>query len=395
MDARLDKINHRINEKFMVFLIGLLSRLTVLVSGIVGFSFFNMITVPRLAFPNIYLDIFGHFDGGWYQNIALFGYPVINHIPSGNWAFFPLYPFFMLIGGILLVGIMTIPLSIAVMVAGFIVSNVLFFVSLILFYKLSKLLINNKKIVIISVAFFCFWSGSFFYSAVYSESLFMTLALSAFYLLEKGQTKKSTIFGFFAGLARSSGFIVSIPFIYNGLQTRKYRTAILQSFAILLPYLLFNVYGYFATGAFPVREAAQTLYWTATLSYPVTRTLLAENMGFIIFFTIEVLVIAIPIIYYLNSEKISVRDFVLGLNKRRDLKYWALTLVTAVMLVFVGIYAQANSIQRYAIILLPMYWVSALIWDKNSKIGKTLLVLWIILLIIGSIIFASGKPFVF
>jgi len=378
----------------MVLLIGLLSRLTVLVSGLVGFSFFNIFTVPRLIFPNIYLDIFGNFDGGWYQKIALFGYPLIGHIPSGNWAFFPLYPFLMSIGGALLRGIMNIPLSMAVMLAGFIISNVLFFVSVFLFYKLSKLLINNKKIVLISVAFFCFWGSSFFYSAVYSESLFMTLTLLAFYFLEKGQTKKSTIFGFFAGLARSSGFLISVPFIYNGLQTRKYRTAILQSFAIFLPYILFNVYGYFATGAFPIREVAQKLYWTSTLSYPVTQTLLNENLGLMIFFTIEALVIAIPIIYYVYSEKIPFRDFVFGLNKRKDLKYWALTLVAAVMLVFVAIYSQANSIQRYAIIILPMYWVSAFIWRKNSKIGKMLLLLCMILLIIGSIIFASGRSFI-
>ena len=178
------------------------------------------------------------------------------------------------------------------------------------------------------------------------------------------------------------------------MQTRKYRTAILQSFAIFLPYILFNVYGYFATGAFPIREVAQKLYWTSTLSYPVTQTLLNENLGLMIFFTIEALVIAIPIIYYVYSEKIPFRDFVFGLNKRKDLKYWALTLVAAVMLVFVAIYSQANSIQRYAIIILPMYWVSAFIWRKNSKIGKMLLLLCMILLIIGSIIFDSGRSFI-
>jgi hypothetical protein len=30
-------------------------RLTVLVFGLVGFSFFNIITIPRLVLPNIYL----------------------------------------------------------------------------------------------------------------------------------------------------------------------------------------------------------------------------------------------------------------------------------------------------------------------------------------------------
>jgi len=60
----------------------------------------------------------------------------------------------------------------------------------------------------------------------------------------------------------------------------------------------------------------------------------------------------------------------------------------------VVIYAQANSIQRYAIIILPMYWVSAFVWSKNPKLGKTLFILWITILIIGTIIFASGEPFI-
>jgi Gpi18-like mannosyltransferase len=394
MNWRVDNINQRVNEGSLVLIIALLSRLTVLVASAIGFTFFSNLAMQHFVFPNTYLDIFGTFDGDWYKNIALFGYPVINHMPSGNWAFFPLYPFLMNIGGTFLFGTVKIPLTTATTLAGLMVSNALFFVCAILFYKLSNLLINNKKITLISVAFFCFWGSSFFYSAVYSESLFMTLALSAFYFLEKGQTTKSTLFGFLAGLARSSGFIVSVPFIYNGLQTRKYRRAILQSLVIFLPYILFNLYGYIATGTFPVRELAQKLYWTPTINYPITVDFLSKNMGLLIFFTIEAILISVPIIYYLFKERISVRDFVFGLDKRVDLKYWALTLVAAVMLVFVVVYAQANSILRYAIIILPMYWVSAFMWSKNSKLGKTLLFLWIVILVIGTIVFASGEPFI-
>lgn len=300
----------------------------------------------------------------------------------------------MSIGGTFLFGTINLPLNTSVTLAGFIISNALFFICVILFYKLSKLLINDKKIVLISVAFFCFWGSSFFYSAVYSESLFMALGLSAFYFLEKEHTTKSTIFGFFAGLARSTGFIVSVPFIYDGLQKRKYRRAALQSLIIFLPYILFNVYGFFETGTFPVREVAQKSYWTTILSTPITQANVSKNMGLIVFFTIEAIIIAVPIIYYLFKERISFRDFVFGLNKRRDLKYWALTLIAVVMLVFIAVYAQANSLQRYSIIILPIYWVSAFTWNENSKLGKALLFLWIVILIIGTIVFASGQPLI-
>ncbi len=394
MNLRFDNTNQRINEISLVLIIALLSRLVVLVSGAIGFTLFNPMALQHFVFPNSFLDIFGHFDGQWYQKIALFGYPAINQIPSGNWAFFPLYPFMMSIGGTFLFRTVNLPINTAVTVAGFIISNALFFICVILFYKLSKLLINDKKIVLVSVGFFCFWGSSFFYSAVYSESLFMALGLLAFYFLEKEQTTKSTLFAFFAGLARSTGFIVSVPFIYNGLQKRRYRRAALQTVIIFLPYILFNIFGFVATGTFPVREVAQKSYWTTTVSTPISQALLPRNLGLMFFFTIEAILIAVPMIYYLFKERISLRDFVFGLNKRRDLKYWALTLIATIMLVFVAIYANANSIQRYAIIILPMYWVSAFTWNKNSKLGKALLILWIIILIIGTIVFASGEPMI-
>lgn len=394
MNLRLDSITQRISEASAVLLIALLSRIIIFASSAVGFALFNPVAMHNFIFPNNFLDIFTQWDGQWYQNIALHGYPVINHLPSGNWAFFPLYPFLMSIGGTFLFDTTKMPLNTAVTITGFIISNALFFVCALVFYKLSKLLINNKKTVLLSVVFFCFWGSSFFYSAVYSESLFMALALLAFYFLEKEQTKKSTLFGFFAGFARSTGFIVSIPFIYNGLQTRKYRRAIFQSLAIFLPYILFNIYGYFASGIFPIREVAQKSYWSPTINQPVNSTSVLENISPIVFFTFVATVVSIPLIYYLFKEKISMRDFLFGLNKRADLKYWALTLVSIVMLVFVVLYAQASSIQRYATIILPMYWVAAILSNKNPKIGITLLFLWTAILIAGTVIFASGKSFI-
>jgi len=109
---------------------------------------------------------------------------------------------------------------------------------------------------------------------------------------------------------------------------------------------------------------------------------------------VQAIAISVPIMYYLFKERISFWDFLFGVNKRADLKYWALTLVATVMLAFVVVYTQANSILRYSIIILPMYWVSAIAWSKNSKVGKFLLLFWISILIAETIIFASGKSYI-
>jgi hypothetical protein len=40
--------------------------------------------------------------------------------------------------------------------------------------------------------------------------------------------------------------------------------------------------------------------------------------------------------------------------------------------------------------MLPLYWVYAMIWNKNSRIGKVLFGAFIIILIIGTILFTTG-----
>ena len=248
-----------VSEIGKVFLIGLSSRLLIFGVAFLTSVFFSSTKIVS-SIPIV--NFFSQWDGAWYNQIALFGYPAGSNPLSGNWAFFPLYPFLMRVFGTPFFGL--ISSADAVLFSGFLLSNVLFFVSLFLFYHLTKIIFGKNSLALISTVFFAFWPGALFYSTVYSESLFMTFALGAFYLLEKGKSGKSAILGFFAALTRSSGFLVFIPFVYNGLQTRKYRTAILQTLAIFLPYLLFNVYGYFSTGLFPVREIVYNHIWGAS-----------------------------------------------------------------------------------------------------------------------------------
>jgi Gpi18-like mannosyltransferase len=263
-----------------VLLIGLSSRLLIFGAALLGFLFS---TSTKIVSTIPIINLFSQWDGGWYSKIAVFGYPAGNNPLSGNWAFFPLYPFLMRFFGTPLFGIMSSDQ--AVLISGFLISNILFFVSLILLYHITKLVFGKSTLALISTVFFAFWPGALFYSTVYSESLFMTLALGAFYFLEKAQSGKSAILGFFAALTRSNGFLVLIPFVYNGLQTRKYRTAALQALAIALPYLLFTAYGYFLTGLFPVREIVYNHIWGA--SRLTLTEVTSYQLGYATLFSVE------------------------------------------------------------------------------------------------------------
>ena len=365
-----------------VFLIGLSSRLLIFGAAFLTSMFSSSAKIVS-SIP--FVNFFSQWDGAWYTQIALFGYPAGNSPLSGNWAFFPLYPFLMRVFGTPFYGLMSS--TDAVLFSGFLISNVLFFVSLFLFYHVTKIIFGKNSFALISTVFFAFWPGALFYSTVYSESIFMTFALGAFYLLEKGKSGKSAALGFLASLTRSNGFLLLIPFVYNGLQTRKYRTAVLQAIVIALPYLLFNVYGYFSTGLFPVREIVYNHIWGA--SRLTLTQVTSYQIGYTGLFSLEAALILLPFAWFLLTEKVPISDFVKGLvSDRRDLKYWAFSIYILLMLLF---YSDPQNLHRYALPILPLYWVSALVWRKNRKIGKIMLAVSTVILIIGTILFTTGN----
>jgi Gpi18-like mannosyltransferase len=378
--------NWLLHDSGQVLLIGLASRLLVFASAIIGYSVFG----PRPPLPNedLYnisvptVNLFCRWDAGWYAAIALTGYPSGSSPVGQQWNWFPLYPMAMKAVAPLFSAFLN-PFE-AVIVAGFLVSNILFFVSLMLFYKISKMVLGNSRFAVLSTIFFSFWPGALFYSAVYSESLFMALVLGAFYFLEKGEGKKSTLLGFLAGFARSNGFLIFIPFFVSGLQKRRSQQ-ILQSILIASPYLWFNLYGYFSTGLFPVRELVSRTYW-GTQRFLFVQLSGTINTGYAVLCSVESLLIILPFCV-LFFRGLQIKSFSQTLKAENNtLKYWALSLV---VLIIILIYSEIFGIHRYAILMLPLYWVSAQTWGKNQKLGIILLIIMATILAIGSILFAT------
>lgn len=152
-----------------------------------------------------------------------------------------------------------------------------------------------------------------------------------------------------------------------------------------MPYLLFSIYGYALTGLFPIREVVYNHIWGAA------RFTLAQignyQLGYAILASAEAMLLLVPFAYFLLSEETPIKDFVKGSNGRRDLKYWAFSFWILFMIVF---YTDPKSLHRYILPMLPLYWVYAMIWNKNSRIGKVLFGAFIIILIIGTILFITG-----
>lgn len=374
-----------------VLLIGLASRLLVFVSAIIGYAVLG----PRGPMPdenlwNIsvpFVNLFCRWDTDWYARIAVSWYPPGGDPVAQIWNWFPLYPIVMRGVGSLFIGFLS--LREAVMVAGFIVSNVLFFVSLLLFYKLSNRILGNSRLAVLSTIFFSFWPAALFFSAAYSESLFMALALGAFYFLEKGEGKKATLLGFLAGFTRGNAFLICIPFFILGLQKRRWQS-IAQSIIVASPYLWFSLYGYLSTGLFPVREVVYRTYWG--IQRPLFLQIMGTiNLGYAVLCSIEFFLIFLPFCILL-FRAFQVKSLSQTLKAEGNaLKYWALALVVFITILF---YSEMFGVHRYAMIMLPLYWVYAQTWSKNQKIGVILLLTMATIMALGSILFVTWHYYI-
>lgn len=147
-----------------------------------------------------YLFSWANFDGEHYLSIAIFGY---KHLEQ---AFFPVYP--MLISFFarpdqynLLSSLVNSTLT------GLIISNVSFVLALIFLFELIKIDFP-KKIAYLSIALLLLFPTSFYFGAVYNESLFLLLSVLSFYSARKGNWVLAGIFGMIASSTRVFGIIL-------------------------------------------------------------------------------------------------------------------------------------------------------------------------------------------
>jgi hypothetical protein len=150
--------------------------------------------------PNVFWDMFARYDSGWYYAIARDGYRYLEGEPS-SLAFFPLYPLAMRGLGSLLGGEQH-----HYYMAGMLISRAAFLAALVIFFYLARLDLDDDgaERAVLYMAIFPF---SFFFSRVYSESLFLLLTLAAFYLFRTRRWELGGLAGGLAALTRVNGIL--------------------------------------------------------------------------------------------------------------------------------------------------------------------------------------------
>jgi hypothetical protein len=155
-------------------------------------------------------NLMSRWDANWYYQIAEAGYR-FNPAEQAqqNVAFFPAYPLSMRLVGKLL--------GQRLEMAGLIVSLGCFLGALIYLFRLARQFMDEDHAAAAIVLLACY-PFAVFYSAVYTESLFLLAAVGAFYHLAGGQSARAAAWGVLVGLARPNGFLVSVPLLVLAIQ---------------------------------------------------------------------------------------------------------------------------------------------------------------------------------
>ena len=144
------------------------------------------------------LEPWAHWDGVWFIRIAADGYGA--HAQSQ--AFFPLYP--LLVRGVAVVT------GHDYVAAGLVVSLACYAGAMVVLFKLAQALLG-PRVALWSVVFISVFPTALFFQAVYSESLFLLLALRSFWWARRSRWAPAGLAGLLAVLTRSSGVVLLLP----------------------------------------------------------------------------------------------------------------------------------------------------------------------------------------
>lgn len=160
-------------------------------------------------------------DSFWYADIVKEGYEWRNDGSLHNVAFYPLYP--------MVVGAVASVLRYDPLAVGSGVSLASLFAAIVLLGFLARE--EGFDAGATARALLAF-PTAFFFAAVYSESLFLLLAVACLFAARRRRYGPATLFGFLAGLCRPTGFLLLIPLAWPLLEKRPVRVD-RQSFKIL------------------------------------------------------------------------------------------------------------------------------------------------------------------
>lgn len=266
--------------------------------GVIAVGFLAVILIgfpPEAAnrwgiYSNDLLNLPARWDTGWYLGIATEGYSFDAAAPpeaQQNIAFFPAFP--------MATRYLSVVLGRQPLWTGVAISLVSFFVALGYFLRLARRELGDEERAVTAVTLLAAYPFAVFYSAAYTEALFLVTLLGAVYHFRENQLLRAAGWGVFCGLTRPNGGFLSLVLalmavapMWDPVRWRPLLPpppgwrAILKRLAAAaapgLGTLAFSAYIYQLTGN-PLKWTAQNLAWGRV--YRGLDSIVADRVGFI------------------------------------------------------------------------------------------------------------------
>ena len=164
---------------------------------------------------NILLDSLVRDDSWWYHNIVTQGYSMGNIATGvqGNAAFFPMYPLTVKIASALTGNVFS---------AAVLVSNTAFFFALGFLYALTRREFEQASAAR-TIFYFAAAPTAVFFSAMYTESLFMLFVIATFYFARRSQWDRAAVAGMLASATRNTGVLMALVIALEAMHQNGFR----------------------------------------------------------------------------------------------------------------------------------------------------------------------------
>ena len=328
---------------------------------------------------NLLLAVWGRWDAVHYLDIATVGYH------GTDMAFFPLYP--LLIAGLgSLIG--------NHLVAGLIIANTALFFALLYLYKLVEHEFD-RGVARRAIFYISIFPTAVFFSAVYTESLFLMLTVASFYYMRERRWWLAGIIGLFAAMTRVEGVLLTVPFAIEWASANwstlraggaERAHALPRMLRDLLPVLLIPVglglyMGYlWVLNGDPLYFSHVQIHWNRHFAAPWTSVMNSWK----------------EIVQAKNGQTVANQSIELGftalmigvlLGGWRKLKpsyvaYMALSILIPMST------SSLMSMQRFALVLFPMFPILAL-WGKRPSVNNAIVAFFLPLLGLFTVLFAD------
>lgn len=176
----------------------------------------------NIQFPQALWLMWQRFDSGYYLYIAHHGYGTASTLHShSNWVFYPLYP-------ALIASVSVVSGGASSSFAGLFISNLAAIVAIVYFYLLVRK-DYGQNVAARAVLYLSLFPTSFYLSAVYTEALFLALALACIYYARRRAWWIAGMCGGLAALTRSQGIALIVPVAWEYVRVTAERSASLPS----------------------------------------------------------------------------------------------------------------------------------------------------------------------